>query len=72
MLGAVYTGPQTPNDHMNVRRLPELMRPVEGQPLHYTVEGRDDLTFKPFYEFVEYERYFLYHDTSAHATQRFK
>jgi len=72
VLGAVYTGPQTPNDHMNVRRLPELMRPVEGKPLHYTVEGRDDLTFKPFYEFVEYERYFLYHDTSAHATQRFK
>ncbi|NLY18772.1 MAG: hypothetical protein GX045_07435 [Clostridiaceae bacterium] len=71
VLAATYTGPQTPNDHMNVRKLTQKMRPVEGKPLHYTVDGRDDLYFKPFYEYKEYERYFIYHDTTAHATKRF-
>ena len=71
VLGAVYTGIQTPNDHMNIRKLPAKMRPVAGKPLHYAVEGIDTLSFKPFYEFKEYERYFLYHDTTAHATERF-
>ena len=71
VLGATYTGPQTPNDHMNVRRLPERMRPVPGQKLHYTVDGCDQLTFKPFYAYQEHERYFVYHDTTAHATIRF-
>lgn len=66
VLAADYTGIQTPNDWMDVRQLLPKMKPA-GKPLHYRVEGRDDLSFKPFYEYKEYERYFLYHDTSAHA-----
>ena len=66
VLAADYTGIQTPNDWMDVRRLVPKMKPT-GKPLHYKVEGREDLSFKPFYEYKEYERYFLYHDTSAHV-----
>lgn len=69
VLAAKYTGLQTPNDRMDVQALVEKMRPVEGKPLHYTVDGIDTLYFKPFYEFEEYERYFIYHDTTAHATK---
>ena len=70
-LAAIYTGTQTPNDQMNVRKLIDRLIPVPGRPLHYTVEGCDTLSFKPFYEFKENERYFIYHDTTAHATIRF-
>lgn len=45
------------------------MKPVPEKPLHYTVDGIDTITFRPFYEFKENERYFLYHDTTAHATK---
>lgn len=47
----------------------EKMKPVPEKPLHYTVDGIDTITFRPFYEFKENERYFLYHDTTAHATK---
>lgn len=67
VLAAKYTGPQTPNDWMNVQELVPKMRPVSGRPLHYTVEGTDNITFCPFYEYQENEPYFLYHDTTAHA-----
>lgn len=70
VLAASYTGPQTPNDHMDIRGLIPRMRPIPGHALHYSVEGTDSITFKPFYEYAEHERYFLYHDTSAHATDR--
>lgn len=69
VLAASYTGIQTPNDWMDVQALVQKMRPVEGKPMHYTVEGNDTITFKPFYEYAEGERYFLYHDTTAHATK---
>lgn len=67
VLAADYSGIQTPNDHMNIRSLIPKMRPVEGKPLHYTVDGIDTIRFRPFYEWKENERYFLYHDTTAHA-----
>lgn len=69
VLAADYTGIQTPNDWMDVQSLPEKMRPLPEQPLHYRVEGIDTITFRPFYEYKENERYFLYHDTTAHATK---
>ena len=69
VLAADYTGIQTPNDWMDVQALPEKMRPVEGKPLHYTVDGVDTISFRPFYEYRENERYFLYHDTTAHASK---
>ncbi len=72
VLAAEYTGPQTPNDWMDVQSLIPKMRPVEGKPLHYTVEGIDTISFRPFYEWKENERYFLYHDTTAHATKLHK
>lgn len=71
VLAATYTGIQTPNDWMNVQGLLPKMQEVSGHPLHYTVDGIDTITFKPFYEYKEHERYFLYHDTTAHATKRF-
>lgn len=71
VLAASYTGPQTPNDRMDIRKLLPQMEPVTGKPLHYTVRDHDDISFKPFYEYQEKERYFLYHDTAAHATDRF-
>lgn len=58
-----------PNDWMDVQSLTEKMKPVPEKPLHYTVDGIDTITFRPFYEFKENERYFLYHDTTAHATK---
>jgi len=70
VLAAEYSGIQTPNDWMNVRALVPKMRPVEGKPLHYTVDGIDTISFRPFYELKENERYFLYHDTTAHAGKR--
>ncbi|MDO4284553.1 MAG: glycoside hydrolase family 127 protein [Eubacteriales bacterium] len=69
VLAAEYTGLQTPNDWMDVQALTKKMRPVPGAPLHYSVEGRSDISFRPFYEVQENERYFLYHDTTAHATK---
>lgn len=69
VLAAEYSGLQTPNDHMNVQSLVTKMRPVEGKPLHYTIEGNNTISFRPFYELKENERYFLYHDTTAHATK---
>lgn len=69
LLGAAYTGLQTPNDHCDIRALVPKMRTVSQKPLHYTVEGMASLTFKPFYEFAEHEPYFIYHDTTAHATR---
>lgn len=69
VLAAEYTGKQTPNDWMDVQTLAGKMQAVKDQPLHYTVEGEPNITFKPFYEFKEYERYFLYHDTTAHASK---
>ncbi len=71
VLAASYTGPQTPNDWMDIRRLTEKMEEIPGRPLHYRVKGNDAITFKPFYEYKEHERYFLYHDTTAHASRRF-
>lgn len=70
-LAASYTGLQTPNDQMDIRRLTEKMEEIPGEPLHYRVKGIDTITFKPFYEFKEHEKYFLYHDTTAHASRRF-
>lgn len=69
VLAAEYTGIQTPNDCMDVRSLPAKMRPAAARPLHYTVEGIDTITLRPFYEMKENERYFLYHDTTAHASK---
>lgn len=69
VLAAEYSGLQTPNDHMNVQSLVKKMRPVGGKPLHYTIEGINTISFRPFYELKEHERYFLYHDTTAHATK---
>lgn len=69
VLAAEYTGVQTPNDWMDVQSLTGKMRPVPGRPLHYTVDGIDTITFRPFYEYRENERYFIYHDTTAHATK---
>ena len=71
VLAASYPGPQTPNDWMDIRRLTEKMEEIPGRPLHYRVKGNDAITFKPFYEYKEHERYFLYHDTTAHASRRF-
>lgn len=71
VLAASYIGPQTPNDVMDVRKLTERMHPVPGYSLHYTVDGCDFIYFKPYYEFEERERYFIYHDTTAHQTSRF-
>lgn len=70
-LAASYTGPQTPNDHMNIQHLLEKMDEIPGEALHYRVRDCDTILFKPFYEFKEHERYFLYHDTTAHASKRF-
>lgn len=69
VLAAEYTGIQTPHDHMDIKSLTTKMRPVSGKPLHYTVDGIDSISFRPFYELKENERYFLYHDTTAHATK---
>ena len=69
VLAADYSGPQTPNDWMDVQSLVEKMRPVKGWPLHFTVDGIENISFRPFYEFQENERYFIYHDTTAHATR---
>ena len=71
VLAASYTGIQTPNDWMDIRKLLPKMKEVPEKPLHYTVDGIDTICFKPFYEYEENERYFLYHDTTAHATDRF-
>lgn len=68
VLAADYTGLQTPHDRMDIRSLLDKMQPVKNHPLHYTVDGINTITFRPFYEFQENERYFLYHDTTAHAT----
>ena len=72
VLAADYTGIQTPNDHMDVRELLPKMRPVADKPLHYTVDGIPTIRFRPFMEFQEGERYFIYHDTTAHATNLHK
>jgi hypothetical protein len=72
VLAAEYTGIQTPNDWMDVQSLVPKMRPAPNQALHYTVDGIDTITFRPFYEFKENERYFLYHDTTAHASKLHK
>ncbi len=69
VLAAEYTGLQTPNDWMDVQSLSKKMRPVSGKPLHYRVDGIDTISFRPFYELKENEPYFLYHDTTAHATK---
>ncbi|MDY6334519.1 MAG: glycoside hydrolase family 127 protein, partial [Lachnospiraceae bacterium] len=71
VLAADYNGPQTPCDHMNVKELLSQMYEEGDHPLHYLVRGRTDISFKPFYEFREHERYFLYHDTTAHARRNF-
>lgn len=71
-LAADYTGLQTPNDFMDVRELLPKMRPVKGKPMHYSVENTDTISFRPFLEFKENERYFIYHDTTAHATNLHK
>lgn len=72
VLAAEYSGIQTPNDWMDVQSLVPKMRPVEGKPLHYTVDKNDTISFRPFYELKENERYFLYHDTTAHASKLHK
>lgn len=69
VLAAEYTGIQTPNDWMDIQSLIPKMLPDKNNPLHYTVEGIDTISFRPFYEFKENERYFLYHDTTAHASK---
>ncbi len=71
VLAASYTGIQTPNDWMDIQQLIPKMEPIPNEPLHYRIKDIDTITFKPFYEYVEYERYFLYHDTTAHASKRF-
>lgn len=71
VLAADYSGPQTPCDHMNVKGLLSQLYEEGNHPLHYSVQGRSDISFKPFYEFREHERYFLYHDTGAHARRNF-
>lgn len=72
VLAADYTGKQTPNDWMDVRELLPKMYPIEGEPLHFAVDGIDTIRFRPFLEYKENERYFLYHDTTAHATNLHK
>lgn len=72
VLAADYTGKQTPNDWMDVRELLPKMYPVEDEPLHFAVAGIDTIRFRPFLEYKENERYFLYHDTTAHATNLHK
>ena len=42
------------------------------EPLHFAVAGIDTIRFRPFLEYKENERYFLYHDTTAHATNLHK
>lgn len=69
VLAAEYTGIQTPNDWMDIQSLPSKMKQDKENPLHYSVEGIDTIHFRPFYEFKEEERYFLYHDTTAHASK---
>lgn len=71
VLAASYSGPQTPNDWIDLKRILPLMDGVENHPLHYKVKGVDNIEFKPFYEYKEHEIYYLYHDTAAHATDRF-
>ena len=70
-LAASYTGPQTPNDAMDLLRILPEMIPDPENPLHFHVRGRDDILFKPFFEYREHEKYFIYHDTCAHRTDRF-
>lgn len=72
VLAADYSGKQTPNDWMDVRELLPKIYPVEGAPLHFDVQGIDTIHFRPFLEYKENERYFLYHDTTAHATNLHK
>lgn len=69
VLAAEYTGIQTPNDWMDIQALLPKMRQDKNHPLHYTVEGIPAISFRPFYEFKENERYFIYHDTTAHASR---
>lgn len=69
VLAADYIGLQTPNMRMDIRSLVRRMRPTPGKPLHYTVDGIETIRFRPFYEFKENEPYFLYHDTTAHASK---
>ena len=57
---------------MDVRELLPKMYPVEDEPLHFAVDGIDTIRFRPFLEYKENERYFLYHDTTAHATNLHK
>lgn len=69
VLAAAYDDGRKPIPCSEVRGFLQKLRPVEGKPLHYDVEGHPDIHFKPFYEFVENEHYSLYFDTGVHATQ---
>ncbi len=69
VLAASYDHGRQPIPPVEVRTFLEKLRPVEGAPLHYDVEGHPDIHFKPFYEFKELEHYSLYFDTGVHATE---
>ena len=55
-----------------VRTLTEAQKGLDGisvqesfvptRGMHYTVKGSDGILFRPFYEYREYEPYFLYFD----------
>jgi len=69
VLAAAYDDGRKPIPPVFVRSFLERMKPVEGKPLHYEVNGAEYMHFKPFFEFKELEHYSLYFDTGVHATE---
>ncbi|MDM8006035.1 MAG: glycoside hydrolase family 127 protein [Phycisphaerae bacterium] len=69
--GAVRYGPvvlavgsegANPGDSVNPRNLSGSLVPVDGAPLHFRLAEAPLLVARPFYEFREGERYFMYLD----------
>ncbi len=69
--GAVRCGPVVlavgsdglnPGAAVNPRDLRGSLVAIEGKPLHFRLAARPELTARPFYEFTEAQRYFMYFD----------
>jgi len=52
----------SPARHINPANLAASLLPIAGQPLHFKLASAPSLIARPFYEFTEHERYFLYLD----------
>lgn len=69
--GAVRYGPvvlavgapgASPVEHIDASKLSASLQAIDGKPLHFRLASAPELTARPFYEFGEKERYFIYWD----------